>query len=53
MARGGAFVHPAGLICGAFEQLFGTGGRECDRQKSKNSNVRGVDRGGWDVKVTN
>ena len=22
---GGAFAHPAGLTCGAFEQLFGTG----------------------------
>ena len=25
---GGAFAHPAGLTRGAFEQLFGTGGRE-------------------------
>ena len=32
MSRGGAFAHPAGLICGAFEQLFGTGGRESDCQ---------------------
>ena len=29
-----------------FGQLFGTGGREFDRQKSKNSNARAVARGG-------
>ena len=33
-------AHPAGFTCGAYEQLFGTGGREFDRQKLKNSNVR-------------
>ena len=38
------FAHPAGLTCGAFEQLFGTGGRIFDRQKSKNSNARRVAR---------
>ena len=31
--------------CGAFEQLFGSGGWEFDRQKSKRSNI--------DVAVTN
>ena len=31
-----------------FEQLFGTSGREFDRQKSKNSNAWGFARGwGW------
>ena len=35
-----------GLTCGAFEHLFGTGGREFDRQKSKNSNAREVARFG-------
>ena len=52
---GGAFAHPAGLTRGAFEQLFGTGGREFDRQKSKNSNAPGVARwgaGGY-IEVTN
>ena len=39
---GGAFAYPAGLTCGAFEQRFGTAGREFDRQKSKNSNTPGV-----------
>ena len=24
--RGGAFAHPTGLTCGAFEEIFGTGG---------------------------
>ena len=43
---GGAFAHPAGLTRGAFEQLFGTGGREFDRQKSKKSNAPGVARVG-------
>ena len=51
--EGGAFAHPAGLTCGAFEQLFGTGGWEFDRQKSKKSNARGVARWGgcWGYKL--
>ena len=49
--RGGAFAHPVGFTCGAFEQLFRAGGREFDRQKSKNSNARGVARGRGDVEV--
>ena len=44
--RGGAFAYPAGLTYGAFEQLFGTGGQEFDRQKSKSSNAPGWV-GGW------
>ena len=38
---GGAFAHPAGLTRGAFEQLFGTGGREFDRQIRKIQMPRG------------
>ena len=54
-SRGGAFAHPAGLTCEALEQLFGTGGRELDCQKSKHSNARGVawGRGRGDVEITN
>ena len=37
-----AFAHPVGLTCGAFEQLFGTGGWEFDCQKLKNSNAWGL-----------
>ena len=44
--RGGAFAHPVGFMCGAFEQLFRAGG-----QKSKNSNAQGVARGRGDVEV--
>ena len=29
----GAFAHPGGRTCGAFEQLFGTVGGEFDHQK--------------------
>ena len=32
-ARGGAFAHPVGLTCGAFEQLFGTGDRNLTAKK--------------------
>ena len=47
----GVFTHPAGLTCGAFEQLFGTGVRQFDRQNSKNSNPGWVAREG-DQRVT-
>ena len=57
MPRGGAFAHPAGLTCGAFEQFFGTGGREFDRQKLKNSKGEGEGEGKGegegDVELTN
>ena len=31
----GAFAHPVGLTCGAFEQLFGTGGQELTAKNRK------------------
>ena len=52
---GGAFAHPAGRTCGAFEQLLGTVGGECDHQKSEKFKYRGVRvaRGEGDVEATN
>ena len=42
----GAFDHLEWTYDGAFEQLFGLGRGEFEQKFSKNSNVRGVARGG-------
>ena len=43
----GAFDHLEWTYDGAFEQLFGLGRGEFEQKFSKNSNARGVARGGW------
>ena len=42
----GAFDHLEWIYDGAFEQLFGLGRGEFEQKFSKNSNARGVVRGG-------
>ena len=42
----GAFDHLEWTYDGAFEQLFGLGRGEFEQKFSKNSNTRGVARGG-------
>ena len=42
----GAFDHLKWTYDGAFEQLFGLGSGEFEQKFSKNSNARGVARGG-------
>ena len=42
----GAFDHLEWTYDGAFEQLFGLGRGEFEKNFSKNSNARGVARGG-------
>ena len=43
---GGAFDHLEWTCDGAFEQLFGLGRGQFEQKVSKNSNIRGVARGG-------
>ena len=47
----GAFDHLEWTYDGAFEQLFGLGRGEFEQKFSKNSNARGVARGGEDVEA--
>ena len=48
----GAFDHLEWTYDGAFEQLFGLGRWEFEQKFSKNSNARGVVRGGGDVEAS-
>jgi len=47
----GAFDHLKWSYDGAFEQLFGPGRGEFEQKFSKNSNARGVARGGGMLKL--
>ena len=48
----GAFDHLEWACDGAFEQLFGLARGEFEQTFSKNSNARGVARGGGDVEAS-
>ena len=47
----GAFDHLKWTYDGAFEQLFGPGRGEFEHKFSKNSNARGIARGGGELKL--
>ena len=47
----GAFDHLEWTYDGAFEQLFSLGSGEFEQKFSKNSNARGVTRGGGTFKL--
>ena len=52
-SRGGAQTHPAGLTCGAFEQLLELGEGNLTAKNWTVQMPRGLPMGGGDVEVTN